>query len=102
MSFTDQNPHTVTQELVDQHKRLAYMLQELRCHLCGVCFDVGDTRRWVYANGTEGVPARGEGNLFVCVVCDGEDVLDRWETACQELRQRFWWCDPFHQKCNSE
>lgn len=37
------------------------------CGLCGRRFIVGDTIRWVYANGKNGAPG---GNFFVCGPCD--------------------------------
>ena len=54
-----------------------------RCYLCGHRFQVGDTWRWVYA---EGKP-----NLLVCASCDGPAVKERWDTMREEARTRFWW-----------
>ncbi len=101
MSFTDQLPHQITQDDIDSSKRLVKHdpRQELRCYLCGIEFVLGDTRRWIYANGTKENPGHGCGNFFVCVKCDGDDVLTKWQKAYEELLQRFWWMDPKHRGC---
>jgi hypothetical protein len=70
-SFTNGKPWRVTQEQANS-KRWAGV--GLACSLCGHKFTAGDVARWVYANST---PEAHCGNFFVCVGCDGPDVLKR-------------------------
>lgn len=69
MSFTDQKPFEVTAD--DLRRRWG---SGFKCKLCGHEFVLGDTVRWVYANGTPGAQC---GNFLVCFGCDGENVLQR-------------------------
>lgn len=61
--------------------------ERFRCYLCGHRFVVGDKWRFVLANGT----GKGMGNFLVCEPCDGPDVLDRWDTHCEEGQMKFFW-----------
>jgi len=82
MTFTDQKPRLATKQLCetwggnDKGKRF-------RCYLCGHKFVPGDIWRWVYSGKYT--------NFLVCKMCDGDNVLDRWEVANDELKRRFWW-----------
>ena len=87
MSFTDGKPRVATEEEVDASWGGMKHGKRFRCYLCGYKFQVGDTWRWVYANGHS--PAYG--NFMVCDKCDGLDVLDKWNKANEEARQKFWW-----------
>lgn len=72
-------PEVVTAEIFElwkeTRKRVGggkrFIRHKLACGLCGKDPEVGDTRRFVYANYTGGAPG---GNFFVCAVCDGEDA----------------------------
>ncbi len=72
MSFTNQKPFVLTEELNSGFKRRKS--QMLCCALCGHEFEVGETLRWVYGNSTEGFHG---GNFFVCEKDDTEDLLLR-------------------------
>lgn len=58
------------------HESFKRVKKEFCCRLCGHTFKVGDSARWIYANGT---PGMGTGNFFVCGSCDGpdEEVMPR-------------------------
>lgn len=73
MSFTDQKPFVATEAHVKARWGSGFT-----CKLCGHKFVVGDTVRWVYANGTKD---QQTGNFMVCARCDGEDVLQRAKTS---------------------
>ena len=100
MGFIDQQPHQTDQETLDAHNRFGRG-RRFACYLCGIDFKVGDTYRWVYANGysEKDEKAYGMGNFFTCPACDGPDVLERWDAACNDLLKRFWWIDPLHKHC---
>ena len=83
MSFTDQQFRTATEEHVKARWGGVPDGKRFRCYLCGHKFQVGDEWRWVMG--------RKFGNLMVCRDCDGDDVLDRWHKANEELKTRFWW-----------
>lgn len=83
VSFTDGKPFVVTQEMLSMPWGGFRDGRKLRCLLCGAFFMVGTSARWVYANG--GGPYR-HGNFYVCLPCDGPDVLDR----AAELAERAW------------
>jgi len=82
MVFTDQKSRIATEEHVNApwngNKK------NFRCYLCGYRFKVGDYWRWVFGKGLTR-------NFMVCKSCDGEDVLERFKKACEELKTRFWW-----------
>lgn len=91
MSFTDQRPWTVTEN--DMATRWGGIdarseRSRFRCMLCGHRFEVGDSARWVYMNGTAGAHC---GNVFVCQPCDGDDVRDRIVAHAKEGREKHWW-----------
>lgn len=67
MSFTDRMPFTVSLE--DTKRKWG---SGFSCKLCGLKFKEGHAVRWIYANGTPGMPT---GNFFVCSNCDGPDEL---------------------------
>lgn len=69
----DRTPHEVTPELLKPYTkgRLRRPREAFGCLICGHVFEVGDTYRWVYANG-KGSPFRG-GNFFICEGCDCPD-----------------------------
>lgn len=71
-------PFNVTSEDVSAFNKHG---RDWSCSLCGHKFKTGDVSRWVYANGTPGAQT---GNFFVCLLCDGEDVIDR---AVKDLKQ---------------
>ena len=81
--FTNQKPRIATQEECNGRWDGVPNGKRFRCHLCGHKFIVGDYWRWVYSPHAI--------NFMVCEECDGNDVLDRWDIALEELRQRFWW-----------
>jgi hypothetical protein len=66
-SFTDCKPFVMDQERLTAFKRTR---RRFCCALCGHDFQVGDTARWIYANGTPGITT---GNFFVCQSCDTGD-----------------------------
>lgn len=70
-SFTNQKPFVVSKERLEAFTRHR---KRFGCVLCSKVFKVGDTARWVYANGTPGLHT---GNFFVCEEHDTEDVLER-------------------------
>lgn len=65
MSWTDMKAFVVDDRT---HQSFKSLKKRFHCSLCGHDFKVGDTARWIYANGTKGSP----GNFFVCSQCDGE------------------------------
>jgi len=75
---------------VDIFDAFKHIKKPFGCKLCGHKFQVSDSARWIYANGTKGI---GTGNFFVCKTCDGEqsDVLSRaknsYETAVKLAKQ---------------
>lgn len=71
MSFTNQQPFEVTEQ---QRAGLTRHGKRFNCAICGHEFKAGDTARFVYANGTNGLRS---GNFFVCPQHDTPDVLDR-------------------------
>jgi hypothetical protein len=68
--FLDCKPHVAT----DRDMHLPWGGAGFQCSLCGHRFRAGDTYRFVFANATKNARM---GNFFVCLGCDGEDVLDR-------------------------
>lgn len=85
MSFTDQKPRIATKEDLSANWSCGKNGKYFRCYLCGHKFVEGDYWRFVYAF------HKHLTNFMVCEKCDGEDVLDRWEKANQELENKFWW-----------
>jgi len=83
MSFTDQKPRIATE--ADLHAPWGGVARgkRFKCYLCGHPFAVGDIWRWVHSS--------AYGNFLVCKACDGEDAVQRWLAANQELETRFWW-----------
>lgn len=55
------------------------------CALCNRTFQIGDGWRWVYANGPKPEGVHSFGNFSVCDPCDGPDVLDRYQAACNVI-----------------
>jgi hypothetical protein len=86
--FTDQKPQIATEEDLKRRWSARKPGEAFRCYLCGHRFQVGDTWRWVYANGT---PGSRFGNFLVCPSCDGPDVLERWVKHGQEAKNKYWW-----------
>jgi len=84
MSFLDQKPFELTEKLFKARWGTRRKDGRLQCNLCGYLFEVGETARFVYANGSEG---NGSGNFFTCVTCDGPDVLDRGKALFEEARR---------------
>lgn len=81
MSFTDGKQFEVDQERRDAHTRHR---KRFGCSLCGHDFKVGDSARWIYANGTTGA---GTGNFFVCASCDvglNSDIIERAKASLAE------------------
>ncbi len=56
----------------ETHKGFLHVKKLFNCKLCWHKFEVGDSARWIYANGT---PGMGTGNFFVCKKCDGETAV---------------------------
>ena len=84
-NFTNQRPWIVSED--DLKLPWSGSPKNFRCYLCGHRFKVGDVCRWVFTNLIKG----GGGNPLVCESCDGDDVIDRWVKAREEMRERFWW-----------
>jgi hypothetical protein len=90
MSFTNGKPFRVTEKHMKAPWRGKTDGSQFRCYLCGVHFKEGDFVRWVYTNNIKGAG----GNPFVCDLCDGPDVIERWMWKCEEwklLKGRFWY-----------
>lgn len=85
MSFTDQKPRVATEQHVGNWGDRREGGRRFRCYLCGYKFKVGDYWRWV--SGTNICRQ----NFLVCERCDGENVLEKWKKAQDELQTRFWW-----------
>lgn len=71
MSFTNQNPFEVTEEL---RKGFTRGKRRFQCSMCGHEFAVGDVAKWVYANYADS-PVRC-GNFFVCQTHDLPNVME--------------------------
>jgi len=82
-SFTDQKPRYATEKEINFNWGDAPKGKKFRCYLCGYRFKVGDYWRWVYSHRFI--------NFLVCEKCDGEDVVERWISANEEAKERFWW-----------
>jgi hypothetical protein len=92
MSFTDQKPRKTMEK--DLSASWSGSCKNFRCFLCGYRFKIGDTWRWVCGNSrtfADDNKTFGVCNFITCVICDGDDVLDRWIKANEEAHQRFWW-----------
>ena len=87
-SFTDGKPRVATVENLAARWNGRPNGEHFRCRLCGPRFKVGDVWRFVYSN-FEGSPFRW-GNFFVCVTCDGADVLEQAVAQEKEAKTRFW------------
>lgn len=87
--FTNQQPWTVTKEDETRPWSGKSDGSNFRCYLCGHKFKEGDVCRWVYSNGPQ-TPHHG-GNFFVCINCDGADVLDRAAKHFEESKSKYWW-----------
>lgn len=74
MSFTNRKPFLVTERDLTRPWSGKKDGSRFNCGICGNRFKVGDTVRWIYANGTPGAPF---GNFFVCQICDGEATEER-------------------------
>ena len=72
MSFTNQKPFIVEEHSL--HNFTNKGRKRFGCALCSKEFKVGDTARWVYCNGINGLNC---GNFFVCETHDTHDVLDK-------------------------
>lgn len=79
-SFTNQKRRVATKEEVESRwsDRMG-----LYCHLCNRKIKVGEGWRWVYANDQ----ATSFGNFMVCDACDGPDVKDRYQRACELVQK---------------
>lgn len=92
MSFTDQQRWTATKK--DVASKWGLDGNSFRCGLCGHRFRDGDGVRWQYGSGRTFVyegRTLGVRNFFVCDVCDGPDVLDRWVERHRDFYQpKFW------------
>lgn len=89
MNWTDGRPMVVTERDLTLPWAGGKNGSRFRCRLCGFKFRVGDTARFVFANFSDS-PSK-QGNFFVCVACDGSDVLERAAAQEQEAKVRFWW-----------
>jgi len=95
MSFTDQKPQVATERDLKAKWGGHGPGEKFRCYLCGYKFKVGDVWRWVYGDNRQVKDLDGKTwgvcNFMTCEDCDGDDVLDRWVKANEELHCRFWW-----------
>ena len=82
-NWTNQKPFKVTEKQIN-FKWGCSPPCKLKCKLCGHIAKVGDTFRWVYANGKGG---NGCGNFMVCSDCDGVDVLERGRQSFDQARK---------------
>lgn len=90
MSFTNQKPRVATEGEIEGFSKWG----KFACYLCGHKFQPGDIWRWVYSAGRTIIingKRWGLMNFKVCASCDGEDVLDRWAAANEEVHRRFFW-----------
>jgi hypothetical protein len=83
LSFTDQEPRCATEEDLKGNWGGYKNGKGFRCYLCGYKFKKDYYWRWVYSPKSM--------NFITCEECDGEDVLERWKQAQEELGTRFWW-----------
>lgn len=81
MSFTNQQPFTVTLEDLTRPWSGKKDGSRFRCYLCLKRFRAGDTARWVLN------PKYG--NFFVCEACDGADVKERFRAIMEPFWERF-------------
>ena len=82
MNFTNQKPFVVGEGELKARWGGAAPGVRFRCGLCGHRFQLGDTARWICTR---------LGNPFLCVSCDGPDVLKRWEALHAEFHSdKFW------------
>ena len=88
MAFTDQEQREATEIDLSRNWRGWPKGKAFRCYLCGKKFEVGNLWRWVYSGKYHLI------NFLVCGSCDGDDVLDRWKEANEELKTKFWWILP--------
>lgn len=88
-SFTKGRPWTVTAEDLKKPWSGKRDGSRFRCVPCGHRFEVGDVARFQWANFKDS-PWPG-GNFFVCVRCDGPDLLKRMGALWRESRERFAW-----------
>lgn len=84
-SFTDMQPRVVDDYYLGMNWG-GQGRQRFHCYLCGHHFELGDIFRWQAVNGPYI-------NLFVCVDCDGPDVVDRWMAFVDGLREKGWQID---------
>lgn len=82
--FTDGKPRVATEKECNVMWSGGESGRFFHCYLCGHQFQVGDTWRWVYSNGTNGAG----GNPFVCDKCDGsnEEVIAKWAERVKDVR----------------
>ena len=88
MSFTDQKPRIATLEDTKLAWSGAPNGKRFRCYLCNHKFQVGDIYRFVY--NPKGI------NIFTCVQCDGDDVLERFQTLYNDVKkiiETYFWID---------
>lgn len=81
MSFTDQKRFVIDEAWLERGRRLNPNTNF--CALCNNNFFAGAGARWVYANGPKPTGVHSFGNFFVCDTCDGPDVLDFYQKACE-------------------
>lgn len=79
--FTNQKPFQVDAQ---QAKNFRAGKRRFGCALCEKEFQAGDTVRWVYANGSNGL---NTGNFFVCPEHDTPDVLDKAKESFETARK---------------
>ena len=90
MSFTDQKPFIVTEEICNSRWSGGARGKYFRCNLCGHRFVLGDVVRWIYSNHVKGAG----GNPLVCGKCDGpnSEVITKWKKLTEEFKSdKFWW-----------
>lgn len=80
-TFTDQKPFVVD---ADRRSAFTRLKKKFNCSICGKEFEIGDTARWVYANGTNGFHG---GNFFVCEADNTPNVLDRAKESFETARK---------------
>jgi hypothetical protein len=85
MSFTDQKRFVITEEFFKTALRVNR--NNIVCTLCNRDMIIGEGLRWVYANGIKPEGVHSFGNFFVCDTCDGEDVVEFYQKACDLVYQ---------------
>lgn len=87
MSFVDGKPQIATENDVHANWSGGKDGKHFRCYFCGYRFVVGDYWRFVYTNDM----SKAGGNPLVCKNCDGDDIREKWQKMCEEVRTKYWW-----------